>query len=218
MGHLGNLLSYVPRWGPRLSHLLHTYSSSVQCLQFKSLEILNVFHWRELCSTHSEAQASCASSVVTVLIGLIYAYWHFPSLSLKFSDCYFESPNQYTPWVDCNNDWATEWGMVGVPTWVPLILGLTGAMMANPSILQVVGFPRNFLQHGIFLIVQAMFANIGYCGKLGVATGFCSIALGVIDIVAYCFGIRSDRMKELQRLKEGIGYTTQEDEDESMSE
>lgn len=107
--------------------------------------------------------------------------------------------------------------MVGVPNWVPLIVGLVGTMMVNPYILQagsmyvrvlmrsqevvqrvgwrgslvsevfncyqpqsshpprvgglcrsvlphgaagrhrvqVVGFPRNFLQHGIFLIVQA---------------------------------------------------------------
>lgn len=39
-------------------------------------------------------------------------------------------------------------GMVGIPVWVPFLIGLTGTMMVNPMVLQVVGFPRNFLQHG----------------------------------------------------------------------
>ncbi|CAJ1337664.1 unnamed protein product [Effrenium voratum] len=161
------------------------------------------------------AYASSATSAMTVIIGLIYMYWHFPSFNLKFDDCYFEDPDEYTYWVDCNSTWANDWGMVGIPVWVPFLIGLTGAMMVNPMVLQVVGFPRNFVQHGFFLIVQAMFANIGYCGKLGVTTGFVSIAIGVIDIVAAGFGIKSDRMKELQRLKDGIGYHSQDEESES---
>ncbi|CAK9040539.1 Luminal-binding protein 5 [Durusdinium trenchii] len=140
-------------------------------------------------------------------------YWHFPTLSLKFSECHFEDPDEYTYWVDCNDAWAKDWGMVGVPNWVPLIVGLVGTMMVNPYILQVVGFPRNFLQHGIFLIVQAMFANIGYCGKIGVATGYASIAVGVIDIIASAFHIKSDRMKDLQLIKDHPDYQSHEDDD-----
>ena len=33
-------------------------------------------------------------------------------------------------------------------TWIPLIFGAIGTMMVNPMVLEVVGFPRNFLQHG----------------------------------------------------------------------
>ena len=74
---------------------------------------------------------------------------------------------------------------------------------------KVVGFPKNFLQHGIFLhtphfathaastcgdtmlrIIQAFFANIGYCGKLGVATGFVSIAVGHSFVIPETFFTR----------------------------
>ena len=44
--------------------------------------------------------------------------------------------------------------------------------------------------------------NIGFCGKLGVVTGFASLAVGCIDIIASAFHIKSDRMKDLQRLKD----------------
>lgn len=27
-------------------------------------------------------------------------YWHFPTLSLKFSECHFEDPDEYTYWVE----------------------------------------------------------------------------------------------------------------------
>ena len=47
-----------------------------------------------------------------------------------------------------------------------------------------------------------MMANIGFCGKLGVVTGFASLAVGFIDIIASAFHIKSDRMKDLQRLKD----------------
>ncbi|CAK9106260.1 unnamed protein product [Durusdinium trenchii] len=104
--------------------------------------------------------------------------------------------------------------MVGIPNWVPFYVGLAGAMMVNPFILQVVGFPRNFLQHGIFLIIQALFANIGYCGKIGVAAGYFSIAVGVLDLIASAFHIKSDRMKDLQLVKDHPDYSTHEDDDD----
>ena len=158
--------------------------------------------------------ASCATSLATVVIGVIYAWWHFPPLDLKFADCHFEDPDEYTYWVDCNSQWANDWGMVGIPVWVPFLIGLTGTMMVNPMVLQVVGFPRNFLQHGIFLIVQCMMANIGYCGKWGIVIGYCSFSMGIIDIIASAFHIKSDRMKELQRLKDPTEYESHHDDDD----
>mmetsp|Transcript_85768 Transcript_85768/g.136225 ORF Transcript_85768/g.136225 Transcript_85768/m.136225 type:complete len:175 (-) Transcript_85768:145-669(-) len=158
--------------------------------------------------------ASCATSLVTVVIGFIYAYWHFPPISLLFSTCGWQDPDEYTYWVDCNSKWAEGWGIFGVLTWIPLIFGAIGTMMVNPMVLEVVGFPRNFLQHGFFLILQGMMGNIGFCGKLGVVTGFASLTVGFIDIIASAFHIKSDRMKDLQRLKDPMSYETHEDEDD----
>eukprot|EP00438_Fugacium_kawagutii_P011270 Skav224334 [mRNA] locus=scaffold1353:253005:254854:- [translate_table: standard] len=158
------------------------------------------------------AYASCATSLVTVLIGAIYAYWHFPPMSLMFSSCGWQDPDEYTYWVDCNSKWAQGWGIFGIVTWIPLIFGLIGTMMVNPMVLEVVGFPRNFLQHGsVFLVLQGMMGNVGFCGKLGVVTGFASLAMGCIDIFASAFHIKSDRMKELQRLKDHRGLTSRND-------
>ena len=60
----------------------------------------------------------------------------------------WQDPDEYTYWVDCNSKWAEGWGIFGVLTWIPLIFGAIGTMMVNPMVLEVVGFPRNFLQHG----------------------------------------------------------------------
>mmetsp|Transcript_102695 Transcript_102695/g.143129 ORF Transcript_102695/g.143129 Transcript_102695/m.143129 type:complete len:180 (-) Transcript_102695:158-697(-) len=162
------------------------------------------------------AAVASATSVVTVLIGSIYLYWHFPSFALKFEECYFENPDEYTYWVDCNSTWSNNWGMVGIPVWVPFFVGVAGTLMYYPMMMEVVGFPKNFLQHGIFLIIQAFFANIGYCGKLGVATGFVSIAVGIIAIIASGFHIKSTRMKALE--SKGMTYQLQQDESEEDSD
>mmetsp|Transcript_27460 Transcript_27460/g.48603 ORF Transcript_27460/g.48603 Transcript_27460/m.48603 type:complete len:180 (+) Transcript_27460:79-618(+) len=158
------------------------------------------------------------TSVVTVIIGMIYLYWHFPSFKLKFAECYFEDPDEYTYWVDCNSTWSNNWGMVGIPVWVPLIVGVAGSLMYQPMMMEVVGFPRNFLQHGIFLIGQAFFANMGYCGKLGVATAFTSIAVGLIDIVASCFDVKSSRMEALDKARASTQYELQQDDEASDAE
>ncbi|CAE7625833.1 BIP5 [Symbiodinium microadriaticum] len=163
------------------------------------------------------AAVASATSVVTVLIGSIYLYWHFPSFKLKFEECYFENPDEYTYWVDCNSTWSNNWGMVGIPVWVPFFVGVAGTLMYYPMMMEVVGFPKNFLQHGIFLIIQAFFANIGYCGKLGVATGFVSIAVGIIAIIASGFHIKSTRMKALESNK-SMTYQLQQDESEDSDE
>mmetsp|Transcript_97593 Transcript_97593/g.119538 ORF Transcript_97593/g.119538 Transcript_97593/m.119538 type:complete len:174 (-) Transcript_97593:104-625(-) len=158
------------------------------------------------------AAASCVTSLVTVVIGVIYAYWHFPPVTLMFSDCGWQNPDEYTFWVDCNNKWAQGWGIFGIVTWIPLIFGAVGTMMVNPTVLEVVGFPRNFVQHGLFLVLQGMMGNVGFCGKLGVVAGFASMGMGVVDMIAGVFHIKSDRMKQLQRTK--ADYETHEDEDD----
>eukprot|EP00440_Ansanella_granifera_P022192 gb/GFBE01024109.1/.p1 GENE.gb/GFBE01024109.1/~~gb/GFBE01024109.1/.p1 ORF type:complete len:175 (+),score=43.02 gb/GFBE01024109.1/:1-525(+) len=163
------------------------------------------------------AYAGTVTSVFSLIIGIIFLAKKFPSFDLKFSTCYFEDPDEYTYWVDCNSKWSSNWGMVGIVVWVPFLMGLFGTFMLRPMLLEVVGFPRNFLQYGLWLIIQAMFGNMGYCGKLGVICGFASIALGLVCIVAAAFGIKSHRMEQMEKLRKqryAGAYSSQEDSNE----
>lgn len=56
--------------------------------------------------------------------------------------------------------------------------------------------------------------QLGYCGKIGVAAGYFSIAVGVLDLIASAFHIKSDRMKDLQLVKDHPDYSTHEDDDD----
>mmetsp|Transcript_80939 Transcript_80939/g.142782 ORF Transcript_80939/g.142782 Transcript_80939/m.142782 type:complete len:178 (+) Transcript_80939:67-600(+) len=163
------------------------------------------------------ALAGLATSLFSLVIGLIYIKVHFPSFELKYSTCWFEDPDEYSSWVDCNGQWASNWGMVGLPYWVPLIVGAIGTVMYRPLLLEVCGFPKNFLQFGIFQIFQGMFGNMGFCGKLGVVCGFASVSLGIVMIVASlpAFGIKSDRMEAFSDdAMKGSGLTDEEDEED----
>jgi len=156
------------------------------------------------------AIAGFASSVLSLLVILIWWWPHRPSLTLKFSSCYFEdNPDEGTVWTDCNAQWSDYFGTNGPTQWFPLGIAATGCAMIAPGLMEVVGFPKNFVQYGGFLIFQGMFAGIGYSGKLGVASGFISIGLGLVFIVSGFVGVKSDRMKSM--VKVGVGQKTEED-------
>jgi len=134
--------------------------------------------------------------MLTVIIGLIYLYNKPPSFSYSWSDCTWTFPTKDS--TDCNQLWQINWGMTAVPNYTPLIFGALGSMMFQPGMMQVVGFPRNFLQYGLFLWVQGFYGDMGYCGKLGVILGFLSCAIGTICFVAACFDLKSSRMMRLE--------------------
>ncbi|CAE7349597.1 BIP5 [Symbiodinium sp. CCMP2592] len=158
------------------------------------------------------AIAGTLVSVMTVIIGLIYAAAKPPSFEWKWSDCPWSNPDEYTLWVDCNNKWQTSWGMTALPNYTALIIGIIGVAMYQPQTLEVVGFPRNMLQYGIWLIVQGFVGDFGYCGKLGVVTGYVSCILGVICIVASAFDIKSTRMRNIEKAYPMPPDTDDEDE------
>eukprot|EP00930_Biecheleria_cincta_P036011 TRINITY_DN24729_c0_g1_i2.p1 TRINITY_DN24729_c0_g1~~TRINITY_DN24729_c0_g1_i2.p1 ORF type:complete len:188 (+),score=21.84 TRINITY_DN24729_c0_g1_i2:26-565(+) len=143
--------------------------------------------------------AGTATGAITIIEGLIYLYWKPPSFLLLWRTCYFEDPNDYTYWTDCNSQWAANWGFLSVQArYQPLIWGIVAALIPCPGLLAVIGFPKNFFQYGIFLAIKGVFGDLGYCGKLGVANGFFSIGLGLVMMVAAAFHVKSTRMIQLE--------------------
>lgn len=136
------------------------------------------------------------TSALTVLIGLIYVYNKPPSFEYVWSDCTWTFPDKES--TDCNMKWQSNWGVMCVLKYTPLIFGILGSAMFQPGMMQVVGFPRNFLQYGLFLWLQGFYGDMGYCGKLGVIVGFLSCIVGTICLVASLFDLKSSRMMRLQ--------------------
>eukprot|EP00440_Ansanella_granifera_P025970 gb/GFBE01028196.1/.p1 GENE.gb/GFBE01028196.1/~~gb/GFBE01028196.1/.p1 ORF type:complete len:167 (+),score=42.73 gb/GFBE01028196.1/:1-501(+) len=137
------------------------------------------------------------SSVLTFVLGIIHIYVKPPSFKLHFKSCGW-ADDDMTTWVDCNSEWQNNWGLTAVPGWCPLFVGAFGAMMLRPGIMQVCGFPRNFLQYGFWLIFQAFFSDFGYGGKIGVVTGWIAICTAIVSFVAAGLHIKSTRMLELE--------------------
>eukprot|EP00933_Yihiella_yeosuensis_P064944 TRINITY_DN6850_c0_g2_i1.p1 TRINITY_DN6850_c0_g2~~TRINITY_DN6850_c0_g2_i1.p1 ORF type:complete len:180 (+),score=43.52 TRINITY_DN6850_c0_g2_i1:45-584(+) len=152
--------------------------------------------------------AGTVTSVATIVIGLIYLYNKPPSFPLKW-DCPWKNPDEYTYWVDCNQQWSTSWGMVGLPKWCALLVGIGGTAMVSPGALEVVGFPKNCIQYACFLVFQAFFANFGFCGKIGVAVGYVSCAVALVALAAGAMDEKSDRMEYLEEQAE-LGYEKEE--------
>ncbi|CAK9116881.1 unnamed protein product [Durusdinium trenchii] len=140
------------------------------------------------------------SSQFTLVIGVVYMWYHHPKFALKYSECGW-SDEAGSQWVDCNQEWASNFGMASLPFMTPLLVGLIGVFMYRPVLLQVQGFPRNFLQYGIWLVFQGIFANFGYCGKLGVMNGYFSVFVGILAFIGQITGLETDRMLKLKGSK-----------------
>lgn len=76
-----------------------------------------------------------ASSLFTTIIGIVYTWYHHPVLQLKWSECGW-SDTAATKWVDCNSEWASNFGMAQLPSLVPLLMGIFGTFMYRPMLLQ----------------------------------------------------------------------------------
>jgi len=141
-----------------------------------------------------------SSSQFTLIIGVVYWYYHHPKMHLKYSTCGWED-KAGSQWVDCNQEWASNFGMASLPFMTPLIVGLFGIFMYRPMLLQVHGFPKNFLQYSLFLLFQGLFANFGFCGKLGVLNGWFSVFVGILALFGQVLGLETDRMLKLKGSK-----------------
>lgn len=157
------------------------------------------------------------SSQFTLIIGVVYLYYHHPKLNLKYESCSFED-EPGAKWVDCNQEWASNFGLPALPNMTTLFVGLFGIFMYRPVLLQVQGFPKNFVQYGIFLFVQGFFANFGYCGKLGVVNGFFSIFVAVLAFIAQVTGLEADRMLKIKGHKVVDCVADEQDVSRSLSE
>eukprot|EP00913_Durusdinium_trenchii_P027368 g25675.t1 len=100
--------------------------------------------------------------------------------------------------TDCNQLWQNNFGMTAVPKYTALIFGLIGTAMLQPLAMQVCGFPRNFVQYGLFLWLQGFYGDFGYCGKLGVWVGCLSCFVGTVCFIGAWFDLKSSRMLRLE--------------------
>lgn len=160
--------------------------------------------------------AGFVACCLTILIGLIYLSIQWPQdLVLRWGNCpwipdfskYEGSPQTaWKKWSDCNtannyvqgeSSWSSFFSVIGILPAESLILGTFGAFMHQPCLFQVFGFPRNFLQYGGFMVVQALFGNFSYLGRWGVLVGWLSLSVGLLAFVAQALGEKSDRMIRL---------------------
>lgn len=156
-----------------------------------------------------------ATCIGTVILGVIYLAIAWPEdIALRWSDCSWVPESKHlkdvTRWANCNTannyvqgqtSWSAFFSVIGILPAEPLIFGLFGSFMHRPCLLQVFGFPRNFLQYGMFMVLQALFGNFSYCGKLGVVMGYCSLAVACMSFVCQALGVKSDRMIRLSGSK-----------------
>eukprot|EP00913_Durusdinium_trenchii_P003659 g3386.t1 len=110
------------------------------------------------------------SSQFTLVIGVVYMWYHHPKFALKYSECGW-SDEAGSQWVDCNQEWASNFGMASLPFMTPLLVGLIGVFMYRPVLLQVQGFPRNFLQRpercALVLSPCCEVGSVGHHGRHG---------------------------------------------------
>lgn len=138
------------------------------------------------------------SSQFTLIIGVVYLYYHHPKLNLKYESCSFED-EPGAKWVDCNQEWASNFGLPALPNMTTLFVGLFGIFMYRPVLLQVQGFPKNFVQ-------------------LGVVNGFFSIFVAVLAFIAQVTGLEADRMLKIKGHKVVDCVADEQDVSRSLSE
>eukprot|EP00928_Gymnodinium_smaydae_P090774 TRINITY_DN74501_c0_g1_i1.p2 TRINITY_DN74501_c0_g1~~TRINITY_DN74501_c0_g1_i1.p2 ORF type:complete len:184 (+),score=49.37 TRINITY_DN74501_c0_g1_i1:27-554(+) len=159
------------------------------------------------------------ASIFTLIIGIIYIKVKMVNLNwkLEWQDCDFTNKGPYEPWIDCNMMWATVFGIVGVAFWAPVSFGLAGLYLQRPPLLKADHFPKTFSQYGGLMIVQASYANFGYCGKLGVVCGAYSVFVALLCFAASLLGLDEEgQQKSLLRLP-GFGRRRLADGDSTAS-
>ncbi|CAK9009233.1 unnamed protein product [Durusdinium trenchii] len=136
------------------------------------------------------------TSVLTIIIGLIYVANKPPKFIYYWNTCSWVMDSATS--TDCNQLWQNNFGMTAVPKYTALIFGLIGTAMLQPLAMQVCGFPRNFVQYGLFLWLQGFYGDFGYCGKLGVWVGCLSCFVGTVCFIGAWFDLKSSRMLRLE--------------------
>jgi len=132
-------------------------------------------------------------------MGIIYLILKIKDLDVEFGDCGFIEP------ADCNGPhWNGDWfhgrGVHGphwrsvftlnpvilLDLWTPVIIGALGVCIHLKSL----NFPyvKNYETYAVFMVVTALFANVGYAAQLGVIIAFLSGVAALMCLVARLTG------------------------------
>merc|ERR1712151_1479395 len=139
--------------------------------------------------------ASCfafLASCCTFVLGIIFVALKVKDLGLLFEECGFLEP------ADCNLQWRTVFTLrpeILLDLWTPCILGFLGMAIHIKSL----KFPYvdNYVKYSLFMILTALFANVGYVAQLGVIIASLSGIAAVLCIVARLTGDKGLRYLEI---------------------
>merc|ERR1712061_899436 len=100
------------------------------------------------------------ASVFTLVNAIIYLIQKLEDITVEFSDCGIIE-------AECNRIWRSFFTFrpeIFFGLWTPFVFGFLGVIV-HVSGLRVV-FTQNYLLYAVFMVVNALFANIGYVGML----------------------------------------------------
>lgn len=121
-------------------------------------------------------------SVLTLVVGFVHFWQSLTNLKVHFSNCGFFKEG-------CNEAWRNFFTFkpnVVVDLWTPTVLGFLG-----------VGLHCNFMSYKVlkdnmlyfvFMVVTALFANVGYAGQFGVITAAVSMVGAIVCLSARLLG------------------------------
>eukprot|EP00420_Gonyaulax_spinifera_P038311 CAMPEP_0197886604 /NCGR_PEP_ID=MMETSP1439-20131203/16974_1 /TAXON_ID=66791 /ORGANISM="Gonyaulax spinifera, Strain CCMP409" /LENGTH=150 /DNA_ID=CAMNT_0043506411 /DNA_START=88 /DNA_END=540 /DNA_ORIENTATION=- len=129
--------------------------------------------------------ASCLCficSLCTLALGVLFLVLTAHDLRLEFSDCGFLEE-------DCNRAWRHVFTFrpeIVFDLWTPIVIGTLGICIHLKSV--KFSWVANYVQYSLFMLVNALFANFGYCGQGGILLGALSLLAVVGCIVARLTG------------------------------
>ena len=125
---------------------------------------------------------SMGGSALSIVVGISYLIYGFTKLNFAYDNCDF---------FYCNTQWRTLVSFspdVFMDTFQPIVLGLIGVIYALPSDVRpmyprFMSPPSSSVLGGIFHIVMALFANIGYMYWFGIAVAAYNILTGLAIVI-----------------------------------
>jgi hypothetical protein len=123
-----------------------------------------------------------AGSALSVLLGLSHVVYGFTQISFAANDCNFYS---------CNSNWRLLISLapdVLVDTFQPIIMGVFGMLYAlpvgfRPEYPRAMSPPSSSVWGGVFHIVMALFANLGYMFWVGITVASINLLVGLVLVV-----------------------------------
>merc|ERR1712151_1128695 len=95
-------------------------------------------------------------------------------------------------WDHRGAGWRTVFTLrpdVFIDLWTPVIIGAIGTCIH----LKFLNFPyvKNYEMYSVFMVMTALFANVGYAAKLGVFVAILSVIAALLCVVARLTGERA---------------------------